>query len=45
MREDHVSMGWHASRNLRRAVDGLSRVLAAELLTVAHRIKLRARPA
>ena len=28
MQEDHVSMGWHAARKLRRAVDGLTRVLA-----------------
>jgi histidine ammonia-lyase len=36
MQEDHVSMGWSAARKLRRAVDGLTRVLAVELLT-AHR--------
>ena len=24
MQEDHVSMGWHAARKLRRAVDGLA---------------------
>ena len=28
MQEDHVSMGWAAARKLRRAVDGLTRVLA-----------------
>ena len=28
MQEDHVSMGWAAARKLRRAVDGLRRVLA-----------------
>src|SRR5262249_23760929 len=30
MQEDHVSMGWAAARKLRRAIDGLSRVLAIE---------------
>ncbi len=42
MQEDHVSMGWHAARKLRRAIDGLSRVLAIELLTSARGIELRA---
>ena len=36
MQEDHVSMGWHAARKLRRAVDGLTRVLAIEILTAAR---------
>ena len=47
MQEDHVSMGWSAARKLRRAVDGLTRVLAVELLTAARGIELRAplRPA
>ena len=42
MQEDHVSMGWSAARKLRRAVDGLRRVLAIELLTAARGIELRA---
>jgi histidine ammonia-lyase len=42
MQEDHVSMGWHAARKLRRAVDGLTRVLAIEILTAARAIDLRA---
>ena len=42
MQEDHVSMGWSAGRKLRRAVDGLRRVLAIELLTAARGIELRA---
>jgi len=42
MQEDHVSMGWAAGRKLRRAVDGLARVLAIELLTAARGIELRA---
>ena len=42
MQEDHVSMGWGAARKLRRAVDGLARVLAVEILTAARAIDLRA---
>jgi histidine ammonia-lyase len=42
MQEDHVSMGWSAARKLRRALDGLTRVLAVELLTAARAIDLRA---
>jgi histidine ammonia-lyase len=42
MQEDHVSMGWSAARKLRRAVDGLGRVLAVELLTAARALDLRA---
>ena len=42
MQEDHVSMGWSAARKLRRAVDGLTRVLAVELMTAARGIELRA---
>ncbi len=42
MQEDHVSMGWSGARKLRRAVDGLSRVLAVEVLTAARGLQLRA---
>jgi histidine ammonia-lyase len=42
MQEDHVSMGWSAARKLRRAVDGLARVLAVELITAARGVQLRA---
>jgi histidine ammonia-lyase len=42
MQEDHVSLGWSAGRKLRRAIDGLARVLAIELLTAARGIELRA---
>ncbi|WP_343074716.1 histidine ammonia-lyase [Nakamurella aerolata] len=42
MQEDHVSMGWHAARKLRRAVDALTRVLAVEILTAARALDLRA---
>ncbi|MEW1841084.1 aromatic amino acid lyase, partial [Nonomuraea angiospora] len=42
MQEDHVSMGWSAARKLRRSVDGLTRVLAVEVLTAARALDLRA---
>jgi histidine ammonia-lyase len=41
MQEDHVSMGWSAARKLRRAVDGLTQVLAIELLTAARALDFR----
>ncbi len=41
MQEDHVSLGWHAGRKLRRALDGLARVLAGEALTAARGLDLR----
>lgn len=42
MQEDHVSMGWSAARKLRKAIDGLTRVLAIEVLTAARGIDMRA---
>jgi histidine ammonia-lyase len=42
MQEDHVSMGWSAARKLRRSLDGLTRVLAIELMTAARALDLRA---
>ncbi|MGP6172217.1 histidine ammonia-lyase [Microbacterium sp. A196] len=42
MQEDHVSMGWAAARKLRRAIDGLTRVLAIEVITGALALDLRA---
>ncbi|MEV7874620.1 histidine ammonia-lyase [Microbacterium sp. NPDC089188] len=42
MQEDHVSMGWAGARKLRRAVDGLARVLAIEVLTGCRALDLRA---
>ncbi|GGM32901.1 histidine ammonia-lyase [Longimycelium tulufanense] len=42
MQEDHVSMGWSAARKLRRALDGMTTVLAVELLTAARALDLRA---
>jgi len=41
MQEDHVSMGWSAARKLRRSVDGLTRVIAIEILTAARALDLR----
>lgn len=41
MQEDHVSMGWAAARKLRRAIDGLGRVLAIELLTSTRALDFR----
>ncbi|MEQ6899484.1 histidine ammonia-lyase [Nocardioides sp. YIM 152588] len=42
MQEDHVSMGWSAARKLRRSIDGLTRVIAVEVLTAARALDLRA---
>lgn len=42
MQEDHVSMGWSAARKLRRSVDGLTRVVAIEVMTAARALDLRA---
>ncbi|MET0132596.1 MAG: aromatic amino acid lyase, partial [Kibdelosporangium sp.] len=42
MQEDHVSMGWAAARKLRKSVDGLTTVLAIELLTAARALDFRA---
>ncbi len=42
MQEDHVSMGWSAARKLRRSVDGLTRVVAIEVMTAARALGLRA---
>lgn len=41
MQEDHVSMGWSAGLKLRRAVDGLGRVVAIELLSAARALDMR----
>ena len=41
MQEDHVSMGWSSARKLRRSVDGLTRVIAVEVLTAARALDLR----
>ena len=44
MQEDHVSMGWHAARKLRKAVEDLNYVLAIELVTATRAIALRGIP-
>jgi histidine ammonia-lyase len=42
MQEDHVSNGWAAARQLRKAVANLARVLAVELVCAGAAIDLRA---
>jgi histidine ammonia-lyase len=41
MQEDHVSMGWHAGRKLRKVVDNLRMILAVELTAAARSVELR----
>jgi histidine ammonia-lyase len=41
MQEDHVSMGWHAGRKLRKVVQNLRRVLAIELVTAGRALEMR----
>jgi histidine ammonia-lyase len=41
MQEDHVSMGWAATRKLRRVIDNATRVVAIELMTAARAVELR----
>jgi len=47
MQEDHVSMGWAASRKLRTAIADVARVVAIEVMAGARAVDLRAplRPA
>ncbi|WP_432831243.1 histidine ammonia-lyase [Dactylosporangium sp. CA-092794] len=42
MQEDHVSMGWDATRKLRTVLDNLCSILAVELLAAVRGIQLRA---
>jgi histidine ammonia-lyase len=42
MQEDHVSMGWHSARKLRKALDAFRDVLAIELVASARALALRA---
>src|SRR6202035_4605927 len=42
MQEDHVSMSWLAAGKVRRAIDGLTRVVAAEVLAGARALDLGA---
>src|SRR6185312_14114142 len=41
MQEDHVSMGWHATRKLRTVLDNVTSVLAVELLAGVRGLQLR----
>ncbi len=41
MQEDHVSMGWHAARKLRKSLEAFADVIAIELLTGARALALR----
>jgi histidine ammonia-lyase len=41
MQEDHVSMGWAATRKLRTVLDNLTSLLAVELLAAVRGIQLR----
>jgi histidine ammonia-lyase len=42
MQEDHVSMGWAATRKLRTVLDNLTSLLAVELLSAVRGLQLRA---
>ncbi len=42
MQEDHVSMGWHAARKLRRSLAAFADVLAIELVASSRALALRA---
>ncbi|GGK87296.1 histidine ammonia-lyase [Mangrovihabitans endophyticus] len=41
MQEDHVSMGWAATRKLRTVLDNLTSLLAVELLSAVRGLQLR----
>ena len=42
MQEDHVSLGWSATRRLRLVLDNLRRILAVELVCAARGLEFRA---
>jgi histidine ammonia-lyase len=42
MQEDHVSMGWAATKKLRTVLDNLTSLLAVELLAAVRGLQLRA---
>jgi histidine ammonia-lyase len=42
MQEDHVSMGWAATRKLRDVLDNVTSILAVELLAAVRGLQLRA---
>lgn len=41
MQEDHVSMGWHAARKLRKSIDAFTRVVAIELMIASRAVEMR----
>ncbi|MFM1861437.1 MAG: hypothetical protein RLY80_1026 [Actinomycetota bacterium] len=41
MQEDHVSMGWHAARKLRKSIDAFTRVIAIELMIASRAVDMR----
>jgi histidine ammonia-lyase len=41
MQEDHVSMGWHAARKLRKSLEAFADVIAIELLSAARALAIR----
>jgi histidine ammonia-lyase len=41
MQEDHVSMGWHAARKLRRSLEAFRDVVAIELLAASRALAIR----
>lgn len=41
MQEDHVSMGWHAARKLRKSIDALARVIAIEIMIASRAVEMR----
>ena len=42
MQEDHVSMGWHAARKLRTAIDAFARVIGIEFMIASRAVDMRA---
>jgi histidine ammonia-lyase len=42
MQEDHVSMGWHAARKLRRSLEAFADVVAIEIVAASRALALRA---
>jgi histidine ammonia-lyase len=42
MQEDHVSMGWHAARKLRRSLEAFADVVAIEIVAASRAMALRA---
>jgi len=42
MQEDHVSMGWHAARKLRCAINNLTQIIGIELVTASRAVEMRA---